>query len=117
MHYAVMSIQADAYATCASNALCSVHAICTDRLALCRYILELRERYSLFNRLLSASDYGHCTLYAYHADLKIVHKARYVVESSSCVKELGPCEVLPRLDLILENYECTLQTTSFAVQI
>jgi len=112
MHYAVECNQADVCASLATDVR-SVHAICADRLALCGY--TERKVQSVQQAALSFDLWP---LYAgYHADLEIVHKARYIVESSSCVKKLGPCEVLPRLDLILEDYECTLQTTGLAVQI
>ena len=53
MHHALVLNQADAYATCAIH-VCSVHAMYTDRPALCEYTLKLKERYSPNNRLLSA---------------------------------------------------------------
>ncbi len=110
MHHAAVFNQADACASLATHVR-SVHAICADRLALCGY--NDRKVQSVQQAALSFEFWP---LYAVHcADLEIVHKARYIVESSSCVKKLGPCEVLPRLDLILEDYECTLQTTSLAV--
>ena len=114
MRHALVSDQADVYAIHATD-VCRVHATCTERLALCGYTFKLNEWCNLYDGLLSALSVA--TVCCLDADLEIIHKARYVVESSACVKELGPCEVLSRLDLVLEDYEYTLQTTSPAVQI
>ena len=110
MHHALVFNQADAYATvqCTSHLHRQTGALLIH-LAADRKVQSVQQ---------AALSFDLCPLHAvHHADLEIIHKARYIVESSSCVKQLGPCEVLSRLDLILENYEYTLQTTSLAVQI
>jgi tRNA G26 N,N-dimethylase Trm1 len=62
MHHAPVFNHADVCATLATD-VCSVHATCTDRMALCGYTFKLRERYNLCNRLLSAVCHDHCMLF------------------------------------------------------
>ncbi len=61
MHHALVFNQVDAYATCAIH-VCSVHAICTDRLALCGYNFQAEGKVQFVQQAAVSVYYGHCML-------------------------------------------------------